>query len=778
MKNVVSFPLYLFTFLYICGVLVTNRPTISQLNYRFMTLRCIIIIVISILLVRCSSDESVGRIYLSKEYQAIDSLSCSVSMDSIRILAEELRAESELYNTADAYADAYLAWGYNVQEESDSVIKYAEKSRLKFLVIGNKLTSAELYDLANVELLLGYYNMMISPKTSQFYLAQALEKYQKLNRTSRIVDVYIYMAELHKNGGNLNESLKYLRLVEVLCDTLPLSSSNDYSWMLGILTDLSYMSHELGDNRQMDRYLDFASTYYDKSDTDAQMYYLVNRTKAYIYQKKYSLAAYSAERLERLSSACGEYNSLSSAYIFQGLAMSRMGLYSKAKEYQQKAESVATLYGLTLMKEKLMLDGELAAEEGNFKLAHNMLYDSIESDHRYFEYSALLESRICMYSKQGDYASMYALQKQQQSYIDSMQINYIYEHENARVEASKSAQMLLKDEVGRLKMELERSDRVSLLERIIYILLLFVAVSLIVYQIRNSDRRNKAVIDREYKRLKEDNDSKIELVKKQKDMLLVTNKRISESITYAERIQQSILPRPEKLNEYVSESFVFYSPLDVVSGDFYWFTQKGDYLLVCCADCTGHGVPGAFMSMIATTLLKDVCNITTDDVSPSYVLSQIDEKIIELLGQNQSETGAAKDGLDIALVSINLRTKHVRMSAARRPIVVIKDQDIITVSGVKRSIGDTEMIFRERPFVDTEIQLHSGDCIYMYSDGYSDQFGGNDGAKLKNVKVKKFLRAIHDDDMDEQSLTMQELFMQWKGDFPQTDDVLFMGLRL
>lgn len=743
-----------------------------------MSVRNILVILTAMLCIRCGSGVNGDGIYESKEFQAIDSASRSMSIDSLRMFAEALRDKADVYSTADAYADGYMAWAYNVTMQTDSVIKYAEKARLKFLVLGSSISNSALYDLANVELLLGYYNIPISSKTSFFFLNQALSKYKKLDRPTRIIDVYMYMAELCKNEGKVKESLGYLREVEGMCDSLVLSSSNDYSWMLGVLTDISSLSYELGDYRQMDIYLDMASTYYDKSDTESQLYYLLNRARAHLYQKKYTLAAYGAERLERLASSVGDFNAMATAYIYKGLALCRMEIYDQAKECKKKAESLAELYDLSLRKEKLFLDGELAAVDKDFELSYKFLFDSIDTDHRFFEYSVILESRMSYYMQKGDYETLFAVKKEQQSYVDSLQATYIYDHENERLETNKRTLDKLRTEVDVLDKELSRKSRVCIIERVIFAVIILAAIIMIIFHIKNSDRRNKKVIDREYKRLREDNEAKMELVKKQKDMLQVTNKRISESITYAERIQQSILPRPEKLNEYISDAFVFYSPLDVVSGDFYWFTRKGDYLIVCCADCTGHGVPGAFMSMIATTLLKDVCNLAPDDVSPSYILEQLDEKIIEMLGQNQGETGASKDGLDIALVSIELSTKRVRICSARRPVVVIKDQDIISVVGIKRSIGDTEPIFRDRKFVDTEIQLHSGDCIYMYSDGYSDQFGGNDGAKLKNTKVKKFLRAIHDDDMDEQSLTMQELFMQWKGDYPQTDDVLFMGLKM
>ncbi len=275
-------------------------------------------------------------------------------------------------------------------------------------------------------------------------------------------------------------------------------------------------------------------------------------------------------------------------------------------------------------------------------------------------------------------------------------------------------------------------------------------------------------------------DDKMNEIEHQKEMLMKTEERISESINYALRIQHSILPAPEQLNSYpITESFIFYCPLDVVSGDFYWFTRKGDNLIVCCADCTGHGVPGAFMSMIASTIINSICIAANDDIRPSEILERLDDRLIENLSHNTNDVdAAAKDGLDISIASINLNTKLVTVAGARRPVIIFKNHEQIVVRGTKRSIGDTDPIIHSRFFIDTEIQLSKGDVIYMFSDGYSDQIGGEKNEKMTVKRVERMLNTIHDDDMDEQNITMQELFTQWKGDYPQIDDVLFIGIKI
>ncbi len=304
-------------------------------------------------------------------------------------------------------------------------------------------------------------------------------------------------------------------------------------------------------------------------------------------------------------------------------------------------------------------------------------------------------------------------------------------------------------------------------------------VAAVIYVVQNK-RRTRNQINSEFNRMRAEITTKVRQLEVQKEQLQFTNNRIAESITYALRIQHSIIPDQELLNTYpISESFIFYSPLDIVSGDFYWYTRKDDYLIICCADCTGHGVPGAFMSMIASTIINNVCTHAPGDILPSQILEELDELLRENLAHNTNEEdAAAKDGLDISIASINLKTKMTTIGSARRPVIVFRDQEAITIKGTKRSIGDVEPVIRARKFEDTQLKLNVGDCIYMYSDGYSDQIGGERGEKIKNARILQMLRSIHNDEMDEQSLTMQELFTQWKGDNPQIDDVLLMGIRL
>jgi len=262
----------------------------------------------------------------------------------------------------------------------------------------------------------------------------------------------------------------------------------------------------------------------------------------------------------------------------------------------------------------------------------------------------------------------------------------------------------------------------------------------------------------------------------QKDEIEIKNKDITDSINYAQRIQASILPPISKLHETFSGSFVFYQPRDIVSGDFYWYDQMDDHrFVVVCADSTGHGVPGAFMSMIGTTLIKDITARKEVD-SPASLLEMLDQEIMEALNQN-IEAERSNDGMDIIVSEINMKTKLLRISSAMRPMIIYRSGEQTYVRGSRSSVGG-QYEKEDKVFETFEYQLMKGDKIYMFSDGYPDQFGGPLGKKFKMVRVKNMLRDIHEKPMEEQYNYIKNNFEIWKEENDQVDDVLFMGIEI
>ncbi|MDR1153795.1 MAG: SpoIIE family protein phosphatase [Bacteroidales bacterium] len=265
-------------------------------------------------------------------------------------------------------------------------------------------------------------------------------------------------------------------------------------------------------------------------------------------------------------------------------------------------------------------------------------------------------------------------------------------------------------------------------------------------------------------------------VHRQKEEIEIKNRDITDSITYAQRIQFSVLPTTSTLTEHSSGAFIFYRPRDIVSGDFYWFEYFPETrrLLIVCADSTGHGVPGAFISLIGTTLIKDIA-LRPDVRGPADILYRLDENIQSTLNQNR-DSEQANDGMDIIVCEINTETHFTRISSAMRPFIVYHEGTPTTYKSSRSSIGGQR--FGDKTFTTTELQLAKGDTIYMFTDGYTDQFGGPSGKKLKMTGLQNILNGTCDRDMDEQHRAVKESFDLWKGNDRQTDDVLMIGVKI
>ena len=302
-------------------------------------------------------------------------------------------------------------------------------------------------------------------------------------------------------------------------------------------------------------------------------------------------------------------------------------------------------------------------------------------------------------------------------------------------------------------------------------LLVLIGIAGIYAFIKYRERKHKAL--QEY--LETELAIRTKEVMKQKDELEVKNRDITDSINYAQRIQKSILPSIVTITDNFSGAFVYYKPRDIVSGDFYWYDRVNENkFLIVCADSTGHGVPGAFMSMIGTTLIKDIC-LRKDVNSPSDVLGSLDKELQSTLNQNV-DAERANDGMDIIVCEIDVNTHYMRFSSAMRPLILYKDNELQYVRGTKASIGGDPKA--EKRFENVGFQLNQGDIIYMFSDGYPDQFGGPRGKKFKMDRVKNMLADVCDKPMEIQQEYVNKTFNEWKGKLQQVDDVLFMGVRI
>ncbi len=251
------------------------------------------------------------------------------------------------------------------------------------------------------------------------------------------------------------------------------------------------------------------------------------------------------------------------------------------------------------------------------------------------------------------------------------------------------------------------------------------------------------------------------------------NDKITASIHYAKYIQNAILPPTELVNNILHDNFVLFKPKDIVSGDFYWVQQIDNLSFVAVVDCTGHGVPGAFMSMLAYAFLNEIVGRANNNVA--QILNSLRIQVKHSLRQ-ETDTNVIKDGMDIALCLIDNENHTLLFSGAYRPLYHIRDATLNEVKADKMPIG--LHIFEKDSFTQHELKLQKNDVIYIFTDGYHDQFGGDENRKFLTKKFKELLLEIHTLKMNEQKQILDIRFEQWKGNRQQVDDVLVIGIKI
>ncbi len=255
--------------------------------------------------------------------------------------------------------------------------------------------------------------------------------------------------------------------------------------------------------------------------------------------------------------------------------------------------------------------------------------------------------------------------------------------------------------------------------------------------------------------------------------LEIAYKEIRDSINYAKRIQESILPDNDRVTGAFKDSFIFYKPKDVVCGDFYWFDEQGDDTVIAAVDCTGHGVPGALMTVIGNSLLNQIIT-STGVTSPSGILTQLDKKLHETLKQHGNII--TNDGMDAAVCRFRKSKNEITFSGAKRPLYIFKKGELIEIKGNKSPIGSFGHDLNKR-FSEHKISVSPGDTLYMFSDGLQDQFGGSDGKKFMIRRFREMLISLQPFSMKEQGKKIEKEIIEWQNEYEQTDDMLLIGIR-
>lgn len=613
------------------------------------------------------------------------------------------------------------------------------------------------------------YGAIGMPDSALYYYNISFDYATMLADSETMSYIYSNMGNIYRKSGNYTRALDlYLNSVKI-CE-----ATGNRGGLTSAYNNIGLVYDDMG---SFDLALDFYSKSlkiaYEKNDSDAVARAFSNM--AIVYNEKgdpeksleYDLKSLELNRAMRdtASEAISLVN-IGVYYYDKGDLKTALDYYNKAFQIKTRLndkKGLANLLGnLSLIYSRMGDTGkaEQALEEA-LRLAVEIRVPKLQIE-LYLHLSELFEKTD--FRKSFFYFRKYSELKDSLFNSETAKQFSDMEKKHANEKMENEIKLLTKDK------ELSDAEKKKNRLRMVFIsfmLLLMVAFSVVVLMgYRNKQKANLKILEQSLK---------IEEI----------NKEVFASIRYAKRIQDALLKEEEHVTAHLPEHFVFYKPKDIISGDFYWSLERNGVWYLAVADCTGHGVPGAMMSMLGIAFLNEICS-GEKFLDPAHILDNLREKVIKELGQTGKE-GDTKDGMDISLCCFDLPGNKLFWSGANNPLWIIKNQStpgkneedeidrIMTeIKGDKQPVGFFES---RKSFTSHEISLQKGDCIYLFSDGFADQFGGPKGKKFKYSQLKKTLFRLRKKPMIEQKQELSGVFEEWRSGFEQIDDVCIIGVR-
>jgi serine phosphatase RsbU (regulator of sigma subunit) len=686
------------------------------------------------------------------------------SVESLIASFEDAKERSEKFDYALS-----IALTYSLKLENDKANEY--------LNIASKLT-----DTTNSEekALILYTKGRILTADEQFESAEqkhleSLELSRKLNDKELIINNYSGLASIYGYQSKiyLSNSYWFSCIPYYQKENDPLSLQNAYNNIGFNYTQ--YDEHE----QAIPYFLESYDIAYEFEDIDGMSAALINSGYAYEMLGKNDSALIQYRASIPLHQELGIEEYVGYSYVLMGTIYAKLNQTDSAVFYLEKSRLILEQkeddYGMSYVHYGYALYYEHIGD--NKKSEYHAVEGVKYSKNSFFinnEMKSLNVLQRVLYN-QGKYKGAYDNYAQFVHLRDSIKnplnsreiagLEYKYEYQTKHLSDS-----LKFEEDKRLasfqhEEEIKRYWLYALTGSVVLIFL----VILIIIQIRNSKIRKK-----KNQELREKNDE-INRQKEQVEVahfeLEVKNQEILDSITYAKRIQSAILPPAKIVKEYLHQSFILYKPKDIVAGDFYWLEHKDDKVLFAAADCTGHGVPGAMVSVICNNgLNRSVREHNLTD--PAAILNKTREIVIAEFEKSEEEV---KDGMDIALCSLD--GNRLKFAGAHNPLWIIRNgsNEIEEIKADKQPIGK---FATEKPFTTHKILLNKGDAFYIFSDGFADQFGGDKGKKFKAVNFKKLLLSIRNKPLENQKKLLEDAFEAWKGSLEQLDDICVIGVKI
>ncbi|GAB4132030.1 MAG: hypothetical protein Fur0041_02980 [Bacteroidia bacterium] len=472
-------------------------------------------------------------------------------------------------------------------------------------------------------------------------------------------------------------------------------------------------------------------------------------------------AIYITERSKFKKNLSGMYNNMAITLKNIGKRDSAIFYYLKAYEVSRNNTDTIGMSG------SLINIGSVYNRLGNYKESEKYLQQGYDLARKvnYVQWIINAANDLSeLYKNTGDFSKAYNYLLESKTLSDSLQReNNFSEIANleARFQNEKKEREL---EIQSLKIQMKDDELKQSNNRLLIVFAGFILALIALGSIVIGYRRYKMISEK--MRLK---NAEIEM---QKTVIEQKNKDITDSITYARKIQRSLLASEHHFSRHFNEYFILYKPRDIVSGDFYWAYEEGDEVIIATADCTGHGVPGAFMSLIAVSKLNEIVR-EKKIRRPDEILNQLRKGIIETLSNDDEEH--TNDGIDMTVCRYIGKTKLQYASANNSPWL-LRGDDIQKLATDKFPVGPH--VKMDVPFTLHEMELQSGDIVYTLTDGFADQFGGKSGKKFKYKQLAQKLAAIGNQRLDDQKQTLEKVFEEWKGTLEQIDDICIIGLKV
>ncbi len=699
---------------------------------------------------------------------------------------------------------------YRLQGKYKEALEYLQKALVIDHEIGDKSSEAlSLNNIGNIYISQGAYD-----KSLEFYF-KSLALRQEINDKNGIAISFNNIGLAYKNQGSYDKALEYYensyQIFKEINDKKGIANSfNNFG--------MTYL-HKGNSEKAIENYLNSLKIFEEIGDNLGQSSTLNNVGNIYYKQSNYIKALEYYEKSLKIKEILGDKSGIANLLLNIGGVYKEEGNYKKALENATRALKIQEEIGDKKgMVSSLINIGEYFSLQENFDKSLEYYFQSLtlmENIGYNEKYSETLQSIGLLYQLQGSYSKSLeylskalAIVKASGAMEQAKSIYYIiaetyakmgnhqksYEFQVLFTKLNDSLQKAQNDKAMlemQAKYETEKKEKeIELLNieklkqeesqinqrRVLYLVLAVLALIIILAgTIYNRYRANKIVNAELELKNKAINKAKGE-IELQKEVLEDKNQVITSSITYAKRIQEAILPTIEDIRSSLPDSFIFFQPKDIVSGDFYWFNKKDDKIFIAAVDCTGHGVPGAFMSMIGNDLLNQIANVE-EITNPGEMLNNLHREVQFALKQRDG-LNENHDGMDIALCCIDYRKKELQFASANRVLYFFNEAgEFKELKGDKNAIGGMIHTSR-RNYSCFTIPFEKGDCFYIFSDGIVDQFGGKDEKKYGYKRLKNLFAENQQFKMSRQKELLDKTMMSWIGELEQVDDILVIGVRL